>query len=181
MSISSTPADCDASTTKYKPCSRQNAPICPIGSAFPVTLDACVHTTPRVLGRSARAKSSMFTHPFASAGKIVSCAPCSSSRYSGRNTELCSSAVVMIWSPGANKPKIAVFSASVALCAKHTRAGSGSPNNCANCSRHCNTAREAASESGCAPRPGEPIVSNASHTACLTCGGFKKEVAAASK
>ena len=87
----------------------------------------------------------------------------------------------MTWSPGPYKPQMAVFSATVEFGVKQTRAGSAAPNSSATASRQAHTVREAARVRGWAPRPGEPTVCMASTTAWATQGGFKKEVAAASR
>ena len=47
-----TPADCAASTANSMPFSLQYLPICAMGSTVPVTLDACVHITSFVSGRT---------------------------------------------------------------------------------------------------------------------------------
>ena len=123
ISIGRIPADCDASTIKCSPWRLQASPIRYRFSAVPVTLEACVHTIASVSGRIASSNASLEIVPSSPTGRIVSATPCCSFKYKGRNTELCSIAVVITWSPGCNIPLIAVFSASVAFDINATCSG----------------------------------------------------------
>ena len=127
ISMGSTPAVWDASTTNSSPRSLQNAPRAVRSLAFPVRLEAWVQTRALVFSFTSPESSSVRSLPFASQGQNDTSIPAFSSRYNGRSTELCSMTVEITWSPGPKRPRIAVFSASVELQVKATCLGFPSP------------------------------------------------------
>ena len=108
--------------------------------------------------------------------------PLRESSESGRSTELCSMSVEMTWSPLRSTPWMAMFSASVAFCAKATREASASPSMFAISSRQPSMIRPASIASLWPERPGlAPQFVSADVIACTVQPGLGKLVAALSR
>ena len=121
MSMGSSPAVWEASTTSKSPCAWQNSPTRRRSTASPVRLEAWVQTTALVSRRRSPGRASQSSRPCRSAGRKSTAPPWERKRYRGRRTELCSQSVEMTWSPGAKSPAMAMFSAAVELGVKQTR------------------------------------------------------------
>ena len=98
----------------------QISPTLAISTRFPVRLEAWVHIIPFVFGRMAASMSSYRILPSLSALTMVSSTPFSLILYRGRSTELCSSMVVITWSPGEKMPWTAMFRLAVELAVNAT-------------------------------------------------------------
>jgi len=98
-------------------------------------LEAWVRAIRRVVGRTSASMACGSSTPWGEQCTTETATPCLSNARKGRMTELCSTELVMTWSPGRRMPASARLSASVALEPKTMRSGSSTPSSVATCSR----------------------------------------------